>query len=343
MLDNHLSALVQNRKSAILSCRFEVVNKKGKVDDKLTKLLQSKWFYDFCSLSLDSLWYGFSLIQFGDIKDSAFASVELVPRYYVKPEFEIVVKQPSSITGESWLDAPFNKWAIGVGDKTNLGLLAKAGPLVLWKKFALEAWAEYVQTCGVPTRIIRTDLRDPTSRSNAENMLRNMGVAGYGVFDTKDLFEMAEAKNTAAAELFDMLIARCNSELSKLFVGAAGNIDEKAFVGAAKIHAATLDKLNDQDKIFLENVFTYQLVPLLNMHGFGFDGMKIQIKPDEKVDLQAKFLIDSKLLDYYDIPVEYITETYGTPVLAKAKAEPEQNTNSIEDVTDKLQRLYDAN
>ena len=63
-IDAHLSAAIQQRKNLILSKDFIVIGKDGKENEEKTALIQSKWFFDYLNLALDSIYYGFSLIHF---------------------------------------------------------------------------------------------------------------------------------------------------------------------------------------------------------------------------------------------------------------------------------------
>jgi hypothetical protein len=342
MLDAHLSSLIDTRKNAILSSSF-IVTKKGKEKQDKTEYLQKKWFYDFTSIALDSIFYGHSLIQFGSYIDDEFTNLDLVPRQYVKPEFSIVVSSPAQVAGQSYLESPFKEWVIGVGDKSNLGLLAKAAPLVLWKKGALAAWAEYVELFGTPIRIGKTNVRDEETRSNMEAMLREMGSSTYGVFDSDDIIEIIESNRTNAFEVFDMLIERCNSELSKLILGQTSTSDQKAYVGSANVHERVMQQVNEADEIFIENIFTYQLIPFLNQHNLGFNGLKIEVEPDDELNLEQKSKIDIELLKtgLYTIPAEYILETYGTPVVPISTSASTEN--NITAVKNKLSDYYGEN
>ncbi len=264
VLDAQVTALMTTRKNAILGSDFVVKNKAGEVDEKKTELIQKKWFTDFVNLSLDSIFWGHSLVQFGDIKNDEFIEVDLVPRQYVKPEFTMVVDTPANVQGINYLDEPYATWSIGVGDKRDLGLLAKVAPLYLWKKNALGAWAEYSDLFGVPMRIVKTNTRDEATRKQAEGMVKNMGSAAYGVFDTDDIIEMLETRSTDAYQVFDMMIERCNSEISKLILGQTGTTDSKSFVGAAEVHESVAEMYREADEHMIENIFSYQLIPLLN-------------------------------------------------------------------------------
>src|ERR1035437_3517806 len=165
VLDAHLSSTIQNRKASILSSDF-IISRNGQEDEELTKvLLDIPWLYDFINLSLDAKYYGFSLIEFNE----NFDSVSLIPRQNVKPEFGIFTMNLGDITGPSFLDAPFNDWCIGVGSKTDLGILIQASPLVLWKKNAIIAYSEFCEIFGLPLRVLKLDnINDLSTKQAAE-------------------------------------------------------------------------------------------------------------------------------------------------------------------------------
>lgn len=337
MLDAHLTAAINQRKSLILSKSFQVINPDGTVNEEKTKIIQAKWFRDFINLSLDSIFWGYSLIQFDSIVEDAFKCVELVPRIYVKPEFHIVTENYAEITGTDYLENPFKNWVIGVGESRDLGLLMKAAPLAIWKKNAMASWAEFVEVFGTPIRVGKTNTRDEATRGNMEDMLKNMGTAAWGVFDLEDVIELIETKRSDVFQVYDMMIARCNSEISKLILTVTGTMDEKSFVGSAEVMERMLEKTSFADEVFLEGVNNYQLIPLLNAHGFGFEGLKIKIAKEEKFTLDQKGKFDIELIKTgkYKFTPEYLKENYGSEV-----TEIEQEDNSIQEVKNRLNQYY---
>lgn len=335
VLDAHLTACIETRKSQILQSEFKVVDKSGKEDEEKTFLLQNKWFFDFVNHTLDSKYYGFSLIQFLSLRDNVFDGVELIPREYVRQESNIVTHTINSFDGENYLQPEYKKWVIPVGDKCDLGILTKAAPLILWKKNAMGAWSEFTEMFGTPIRIGKTDVRDETTRSNMEGFLKNMGSSAWGLFDTNDIVELVESNKTDAYDVFDKLIERCNSEISKLILGQTGTTDEKSFSGSANVHERVLKMYGEADEMFIKNVFKSQLVPLLNMHGMGFEGLCIEINEEDKFSPEEKSKIDLELLKYYNIPTEYITAEYGTPVEKK-----EVEVDTVKAVKNKLTKYY---
>ena len=321
MLDAHLSAAIGMRKSYSLGADY-IVTRKGKEVPELTEKIKSKWFYDFVNLSLDSIFFGFSLIEFDDLTSiGEFSGINLIPRQYVKPEFGIVGATPASLEGESYLSQPWSNWVIGVGENTDLGLLAKLAPLVLWKRGAEMAYAEYSEMFGTPIRILKTDSFDEETRQAGENFMRNMATSAYAVIGKEDEVQLISDKQASGVEvMFNGLIDKMNSEMSKLILGGTALMEEKSFVGSSKIHQESFDMICIQDKIMLENIFKYQLVDFLNIHGFGFEGCKIERVSDDELTLLEKFSIEKELLKLgFDIDPEYLNKKYGVQVTKSLK------------------------
>ena len=88
-IDLHLSGCVAQRKGFATKRSFRLVDKQGSENLDITALFEQEWFDEFLSLTLDSRFYGHSLIQFGApvVVDGImrFSSVELVPRRHVVP------------------------------------------------------------------------------------------------------------------------------------------------------------------------------------------------------------------------------------------------------------------
>lgn len=335
VLDAHYSACVEQRKNLILSKKFKVV-RNGEIDEKKTALINKKWFYEFNNYALDSMYWGYSLVQFKDIVKDEFSSVELIPRQFVKPEFHIVTKTWTEITGLDYTKEPFKDWVIGIGMPQDLGLLLKASPLIIWKKNALGAWAEFQNIFGVPARIGKTNLKDPTTLNNMVDMLANWGLSQYGVFGKDDIVELIESSNSDAFEVFDKMIERVNSEISKLILGQTSTIAEKSFVGSAEVHERVLDNYEDRDEQFIESIYKYQLVPLLVKHGILSEGDEIECDDSEEISKteKNKLIIELLKTGKYTIPAEYIQEELDIPV------EVAEVQNTVAQVKNELSKYY---
>jgi phage gp29-like protein len=334
-LDAHLTAAVSQRKNLTLCKDFDVLVN-GEESEDLEVIINQKWFRDFIDLSLDSLFYGHSLIQFDSIVNDAFKCVELVPREYVKPEFHIVTDNYAALDGTDYLEMPWANWCIGVGKPRDLGLYLKAAPLVIWKKNALGAWSEFVEIFGSPIRIGKTNVRDEETRINMENYLKNMAVASYGVFDTDDLIELVESNRSDAFQVFDMMIQRCNSEISKLILGQTGTLDEKAYVGSAEVQERVLKNVAYNDEFFIEGVLNYQLVPMMIRLGLFPEGTTIGVKAEDELTLIDQSKIDIELIKTgkFTFEPEYLNEKYGSEVVIV------NDPTDVKNIQNRLDNLY---
>lgn len=143
VLDAHLSGCIAQRKGKVLQKDFRLVDQNGKENTAATELLQSEWFADFLSLCLDSIYWGPTLIQLGDIIRNngplRFDGVELVPRKHVIPEYGVIVRSPGDDWhgGISYREGDFANWCVEVGKPRDLGLLLKCAPLVSAKRICL--------------------------------------------------------------------------------------------------------------------------------------------------------------------------------------------------------------
>jgi len=338
VLDAHLSSLMETIKLKVTAGDFYLCDNKGEHNDEMSALLNRSWFTFYLEKFVESTFYGHSLIQLGGIKENEFIDFELVPREHVVPEFGIVKTNPWSYAtdGTGFRDTPFNDWLIEIGDKTDLGLLLKASPLVLWKKGIFGSWSQFSELFGMPMRVGKTDILNPENKKNMENMLSGMSSASYAVLNTDDVLELVERSQSDSYQVFDAFINRLNSEMSKLILGQTGTTDEKSFVGSAEIHNDILTTYITAIKSKIENHLNKNVIPLMYRHGMiTAPGLRFKWDNDESVDLAKKFEFTKELLKSYTIPAEWINETFNIPVEDMALTE----SNSV---IPGVKNLYDG-
>jgi len=322
-LDPQVTSCISQRKTLTLSSEFYVYNKDGSENDEKTKLIRTKWFKDFVSMALDSIYWGHSLVQFDSIANIAgvdqFKDVELVPRQYVKPEFHRVSDAMSSgkDAGVDYTEEPYSNWCIAVGGKKDLGLFLKLTPLVIWKKNAMGAWAEYIEKFGSPLRLGYTDSTDTESVQNMQAMLENMSVAAWGLFKMDDKVEIKADNRPDAYEVYDKMIERCNSEISKLILNQTMTTDDGSSRSQAEVHERILENVGMMDKDFIYNVNNNQLLPLLNNLGFGLENCYIDIESEDEFTMEEKAKFDIELLKTgkFTFTPEYLKDEYGTEAI----------------------------
>lgn len=152
--DAHLFSQINSRKIKTLGAPFSVI--KGNSPNKdLVELLKRPWFGDFMNLTLDSLFYGHSLIEFGQLVDGHFQEVHLIDRNLVIPEKGLVVAKVGDDKGIPFREPPFNEYLIEVGLSDHLGLLKDAVPEVIWKRNARSDWSVRSEKFGMPVVVIQ--------------------------------------------------------------------------------------------------------------------------------------------------------------------------------------------
>lgn len=168
-------------------------------------------------------------------------------------------------------------------------------------------------------------------------MLKHLTVGAYGLFKTDDVIEVIESGKSDAYQVFDKMIDRCNTEISKLILGQTGTTDEKAFVGSAEVHERILKSLCDADLQEIYTINNTQLLPLMSNLGFGLEGYYLDVEQEDEFDLEQKSKFDIELLKTgkFTFTTEYIKEKYGTEVVPVT--EPTEPTN----ISNSLKQYYE--
>ena len=320
VVDLHLSGCIRQRSDMVLNKSFKLVSKQdGKEKPEITELFEAGWFKQFLELSLESIYYGYSLIQFNDIvtdNTMRFESVELVPRKHVIPEFGVIVKEVSDepAKGYSYLGGDLSKWCIGVGGRKNLGLLLKLAPQSLSKKNMLAYWDAFGEIFGMPIRVAKTGSRDPQDKATIEKMMQLMGTSGWAVLPEGTEIELKETTRGDAFNVYDKRIDRCNSEVSKGILGQTMTTDNGGSLAQSEVHLEILKNIVYKDADFLRDVINWELLPFMGMHGFPVQGLRFDW--DESVDWtpEQQLKIEQMILGSYDIDPKYFVEKYNIPV-----------------------------
>lgn len=326
MLDLHLKGAIRNRKLKVMGTPFKIVNKDGLENTDLTRLLKNSWFRKFMSLSMDSLFYGHSLIQFGDIireGELRFKSVSLVPRRHVCPEFGVLLKEPADEPkkGISYTKPPYTNWSIGVGDPFDIGELNAVAKETISKKYVLQFWGQFAEIFGIPIRVAKTGSRDKKDQDKIEAMLEDMGSAPWGLFPEGTSLEIIETTRGDAYKVYDVRVQRANSEMSKAILGQTMTMDDGSSRSQAQVHEHVADDIAEYDSTQMLDINNDQLIPFLNIHGFGFGDNKFawddtyEFSPSEMKD------IENMLLNNYDIDPQYFTKKYGIAITGKKQTQ----------------------
>lgn len=327
-VDMHLTGCVGQRKGYVLNKSFRIVDRKGVENPDLTSIFESPWFKTFMDLALDSIYWGHSLIQLGDIivvdDIPAFSNVLLVPRRHVIPEYGVLVtrQQDTWQNGYDYRNSDMADWIVEVGGTHDLGLFLKCAQHTIPKKNVCSFWDMFSEIFGIPFRVGKTTSRDAKEQSRIEKMLGSMGAAGWALFPEGTEIEIKESTRGDAYNVFDKRIDRANSELSKGVLTETMTTENGASLSQSEVHLEVLKNLVSKDADNLRDVINFQLIPKMIKHGFPLRGYHfdwyegIDFTPEQQVQYEQM------ILDNYEVEPKYFIDKYNMPIIGKKETVP---------------------
>lgn len=314
LLDAHLTSQIELRMQHSLSVPF-VLKRESEIDEKNTALLKAaRWKNEIDREILWADYRGNSLIEL--TTENNTLCVTSLPRNNIIPEKGILLLSEDDTTGIDYRNCrEYGTWLLEFGSRTNYGLLNKAIPHVLFKRFAQSCWSELCEIYGIPPRFIKTDTQDPEMLSRAEAMLRDMGSAAYFIIDREESFEFAKGADTNG-DVYNNLISLCNSEMSLLITGAVIGQDTKnGNRSKEESSIKLLDKIVQADKKTLESYWNGTVIPALVKIGILPEGLTYELQQEE--DIEKLWGMTREALPYMDIDPEWMKDKFGIQVTGK--------------------------
>ena len=324
MLDAHLTSQIELRRNKTLCQTFAL--RSGDKDIGLSAELRNL-IYSAIGHVLDSLMYGYSLVEL----DPSTLSLTLLDRRNIDPKNKLLYLNP--LYGESIDYTSLREYNSTLFDfvSSPLGLLSKAAPHVLFKRFAQSCWSEYCEIYGMPPRYIKTNTNDKELVDYYKDMLANIGSGASYVLDLDD--DMGFASITATGgDVYERLISLCKEELSLLICGAQVGQDT-TFGSNAKEQSSQelLTSVVEQDQEFVQNCLNNKLIPALSA---------LNLLPQDAVFSYPQQEDTNKLFDktikaaaYFDIDPKWFKDKFGIEVTAAKTAQSSQlQALKVEDI-----------
>lgn len=306
------------RKLRFTGATFNLYNADSKPEEEATKMLKGQWFHRLLALALDSKLFGHSLVEIKGITgEGLIGEVALIKRRHVIPEKGLFIEKIGDEKGILFReDQKYAPWLFEFGEDDDLGLLAKAAPYIMFLRFALSAWSEYAEKFVMPVRIAKTNTKDTESLNRLENMMIDMATASYGILDKEEEFEFIETSKTDGSSVFDKLISTCASKLSKLLNGSViGEASQGGSRSKEEVGQDLQDYVTNGDMMWFEGIMNQTILPRLIAMGYPFEGLSFEFERSK--DLKFQLEVVTQLMTGYDIPEDYITDTFGVPVTKK--------------------------
>lgn len=320
-MDAHLRSQIQNRINKGVSASFMFTDSQGNLLEDLTNKLQNvQWVNNVNKYILQSKYWRHSLIQFY-YERGAF-KCGLVPRANVDPTNGLFYKdyhdELSSFNYRTMSE--YGSWIMEFGDDDDLGLLNNCVPHVLMKRFGQSCWSELTEIYGIPPRVMKTNTQDPAALRQAERMMTDMGAAAWFIIDTAEEFEFAQGISTNG-DVYKNLIQLCNNEMSMVIQGGViGQDTANGNRSKEEVSQGLLDDLVVSDLSLLEEGWNTIVIPGLQ---------KLGILPKDVVfgypkaeDLDKLWKMTTEALGHYDVPADWVKDTFGIPVEQKKTIEP---------------------
>jgi len=318
-LDALLTSQIENRKQQLFTCEFTLKKPNGEIDEEQTELLKKSTFYrGLTTASLDKKYLGYSAVEL--VWENDKLRVKNIPRTNIVPQTGKFYKDYTDDTGSlEYRTLPeFGTWVLEFLSDDLMGLLNKAVPHVLFKKFAQSCWSELCEIYGIPPRYMKTDTTDPSALKRAEKMMADMGAAAWFIIDDTEEFEFADGVTTTG-DVYNNLIRLCDNQISLLISGAVIGQDTK--------HGSFNKDQSSQDVLWLlvqsdmesvESDWNTIILPALQKIGVLKGDLTFEFSPAE--DIKQLFDFVKGLLPYKDIADDWIKDKFGVEVIGNRQS-----------------------
>ena len=340
-VDLHLTGCIDQRRGFVMSRSFKLVNANGdEVVDALHYFDQA-WFKHLLELCHDSLWWGHSLIELGDLtRDDdgciCYDDVSLIPRKHVIPEYHRCVLNVGDdwTSGIDYHEAPYSEWLIEAGRPQDLGKYLKAAQQTIPKKNALAFWDAFAEIFGMPMRVAKTTTRDPKEWKRLERMIQEAGSNLGMVTGMETEVQFVESGKGDAFNVYDKRIDRANSELSKLIIGQTMTIEDGSSLSQSETHLEVFENLVEADRDMLRDIVNNKLLPRMVKHGFPLKGLRFEWNDAVDYTPEQQVAYETMIADRYEVDPSYFADKYGMPVEPRRSMAPASEDSSETDKTE---------
>ncbi len=323
--DATLTSQIENRIQDSLGANFNLKKKGGEIDQELTDAYQnSELFNEIITQIINTRFYGNSLVEFDwkqEGQNEPVLKVELLPRQNVISKKGMFLFDYNEEKGVKYRETPeYGTWLLEFGKPGQMGLLNKAIPHALFKRFAQSCWSELCEIYGIPPRVYKTDAQDPAAVARGKKMMQDMGSAAWFIIDTTEEFEWAKAVNTNG-DVYNNFIRLCDNENSLLISGAiVGQDTEHGSYNKDSAGQKLLSKLVLADMALVEMYMNSKVMPALAR--IGVVPADYEFKWEIAEDTSELWKRTVEALNHFDVDPEWVKEKFGIAIIGKKEAAP---------------------
>jgi hypothetical protein len=332
-IDALLTSQIENRKQQVYSVPFKLKDTAGKEYEEQTAILKKLPAYrKLSNLVQESDYTGCELAELSYYKRAADGEMYLdvinIPGTNVVQQTGKFYPDYSEDKSINYREMPeYGTWILEF-NSGGLGLINKAVPHVLFKRFAQSCWSELCEIYGIPPRVMKTNTQDPAMLNRAEQMMRDMSAAAWFIIDETESFEWATGIQTNG-DVYKHLITQCSNELSLLISGAIiGQDTEHGNRSKEESSQEMLWQLVLADMAKLEEAWNNIILPALAAIGVLKPGLRFEF--DEVEDLEALWKMTKEVLPFKNVDDQWIKDKFGIEVTGNRQAAAAGSTLSLD-------------
>ena len=313
ILDAHLKACINRREGLQLNRKFIVCDDQGNISNEWTSYFKKTWFKTFMKYSLESKWYGYTLISMGDIVNNEFKNIVMIPRTHISPDRLCVAPVPQATTGPLFLEDPYISTHIWVPtpDQHGLaacgyGLLYEVTLLTISLRCNVQYNEQFLEIFGMPYRVVHTDRTDADNLNKLEASMQLMGSLGYAIIGTEEEFEFIDTAKGGGFKGYGDLEMRLEKKISKAILGHSDAIDsagktpqnQNSSTGmGSSPQSQALNDIQAEDGDFLCEVINNKLFNFCRMNGINIPkNLHFEFTNDNEDKEIAKWTNEQNLL-----------------------------------------------
>ncbi|TAN59648.1 DUF935 domain-containing protein [bacterium] len=344
--DAHLLAILQQRKLSVAGLDFEVKpfsedTRDRAVADFVAGVINGlPDFEDNLVDMLDAVGKGFSALELSwDMRGGKHAvrHMEWIqPKRFVWP-YTMRSPQPEVPTDTRSLNVPrlitdalpmgmdippfklvFHRHKTKSGHDTRQGVLRVCAWMYLFKNYDIKDWVVFAEVFGMPLRLGKYDpSATKEDRDALVQAVRSLGSDAAGVISKSTEIEFVESVKNSGKDVYEVLAAFCNAEMSKAVLGhSAGADSTPGKLGNESVAMGVRADIQKADCESIAKTLRRDLIRPLVGFNFGWDvplpWFKLHYENQADLNIEAtryKTLVETGL----PISAEHMYDKFGIP------------------------------
>lgn len=340
-LDSHTVSVIESRIFRVLRSKFVFVNDAGDEVPEVKWMFERPWFEEFLKEALLSKFEGVKVLEIFKVDENLeLYTAEALPMAHINPKKGLILKEPGDETGYDYRSGVLQQYYMQIGKDRDLGMLADIAPLILAKKLAMGSWLDFIEKFGIPPRFVTTDNMTTDRQDELLEMMLAMINNHVAVVQGSEKIEIGDVPRTDAHKVFDEMISRLNSEISKRVLGQDGTSDNKdasGTYGSLKVLQEVANDRHESDKLFAQYIINKHLIPrLVKLSSFYAPLANLTFDWDTSEEMEKGTMIDkavSLTQAGYILDFQILADKTGMPITGFTSALPPAENEDVDEET----------